>query len=271
MKKTSLMMIASASLLMAAQPAVTEPTLLHPVVVEAKPDVQKNVPAAATKTTTPAKQGGMIIVTKEVSVPMPMPAMMKAKAQANMQQGKKCGMKKCAGKMNKMKSNKMKKQMNSPFLIKHGLPHLTKMIMPYMNDPAFNLTAEQKEKLAKVRMTTMRALMEAKPEIMALRKEIVNASVSGTSADALKDKVAKLALLEAAATMTHLKCIESTKAILTKDQLFFLLANKNKKMNHGKKGMMRGKNMQPKMMIMKMNKQGGNGMKCAPGKCGGNK
>ncbi len=50
-----------------------------------------------------------------------------------------------------MKKNKMsKKKMNSPFLIKHGLPHLSKMIMPYMNDPAFNLTADQKEQLAKM-------------------------------------------------------------------------------------------------------------------------
>ena len=37
----------------------------------------------------------------------------------------------------------------------------------------------------------------------------------------LKDKVAELALVEAAATMTHLKCIESTKSILTKDQMYF--------------------------------------------------
>ena len=142
---------------------------------------------------------------------------------------------------NMMKGTMAKKKMNSPFLIKHGLPHLSKMIMPYMNDPAFNLTADQKEQLSKVRITTMTAIMEAKPKVMALRKEIVNASASGVSAEELKDKVAKLALLEAAATMTHLKCIESTKAILTKNQLYFLLANKNKKMNHDKKGMMGNK------------------------------
>ncbi len=105
-----------------------------------------------------------------------------------------------------MKKNKMsKKKMNSPFLIKHGLPHLSKMIMPYMNDPAFNLTADQKEQLAKVRTTTMSAIMEAKPIVMVLKKEIVNASAAGVSAEVLKEKVAKLALLQAAATMTHLK------------------------------------------------------------------
>ena len=166
--------------------------------------------------------------------------------------------------------NKMMKQkmnMDSPFLIKHGLPHLTKMIMPYMNDPAFNLTAEQKEALVKVRVTTMSAVMEAKQKVIVLRKEIVISNQAGVSAEALKDKVATLALLEAAATMTHLKCIESTKAILTKDQMYFLLTNKNKKMKHGKKQMMRG-NGQPKMMMMKMNKGQGHGMKCKSGKCG---
>jgi len=164
------------------------------------------------------------------------------------------------------KMMKQKMKMNAPFLIKHGLPHLTKMIMPYMNDPAFNLTPEQKEALAKVRKTTMTAVMEAKVKVKALRKEIVASSQAGVSSEELKDKVVKLALLESAATMTHLKCIESTKAILTKDQMYFLLTNKNKKMNHGKKQRTRG-NGQPKMM-MKMDKGQGQGKKCASGKCG---
>jgi len=233
LKKTTLLMIASASMLLAA-PAVNT--------------AANNAP-----------QKGMYIMNKG--------------------QGGNMNMKNCKCKMSGqgqgMNSHKMRKKMmmqkmktNSPFLIKHGLPHLTKMIMPYMNDPAFNLTSEQKFQLAKVRKTTMSAIMEAKPKVMALRKEIVRASQSGVSPDKLKDKVAELALLEAAATMTHLKCIESTKEILTKDQMYFLLTNKNKKMNHGKKQMMRGNNGQPKMMMMKMNRPQGQGMKCASGKCG---
>ena len=232
MKKTTLLMIASASMLLAA-PAVNT--------------AANNAP-----------QKGMYIMTKDQG------------------QGGGMNMKNCKCKMSKqgqgMNSNRMKQKMmmqkmkmNSPFLIKHGLPHLTKMIMPYMNDPAFNLTSEQKFQLAKVRKTTMSAIMEAKPKVMALRKEIVRASQAGVSSDKLKDKVAELALLEGAATMAHLKCIESTKAILTKDQMYFLLTNKNKKMNHGKKQMMRG-NGQPKMMMMKMNRP--QSMKCASGKCG---
>ena len=110
--------------------------------------------------------------------------------------------------------------------------------MPYLDDPSFNLTADQKEKLTKVRVNTMGVIMETKPKVIALRKSIVNASTSGTNSVDLKDKVARLALLQATATMAHLKCIEETKAILTKDQLLFLLVNKNKKMKHGKKSMM---------------------------------
>jgi hypothetical protein len=179
----------------------------------------------------------------------------------------KCGMK-GKGSMHKKMA---KKKMNSPFLIKHGLPHLTKMVTPYMNDPAFNLTAEQKSKLAEIRSETIGTIMQIKPEVMTLRKEIVQASTSGASADSLQAKVEKLAALEAKATMVHLKCIEKTKDVLTKDQLLFLLANKNKMKKHGmKKKMCKSKMMgrgmgqgqgaavqKPKMM-----------MKCAPGKCG---
>lgn len=134
-----------------------------------------------------------------------------------------------------------KRSMNSPFLVKHGLPHLTKMIMPYMNDPDFALTAEQKEQLSKVKKETMGAIMRIKPEVISLRKEIVNGSTSGKSATDLKEQVDKLAALEAEATMTHLKCIEETKAILSKDQLFYLLSHKNKGMRHGKKMMGQGR------------------------------
>ena len=138
--------------------------------------------------------------------------------------------------------------MNSPFLIKHGLLHLTKMVMKNWDNADFALTSEQKEKLKKVKTETMGSIMEIKPEVMALRKSIISGSITGTSAAELKAKVDKLASLEAKATMTHLKCIEKTKNILTKEQLLFLLVNK-----HKKPGMMKAK---------------GKMMKCAAGKCG---
>jgi len=165
---------------------------------------------------------------------------------------------KCGGKM-QMKKKMMKKKMmmNSPFLIKHGLPHLTIDVMRNWDNPAFALTAEQKEKLTTVKKETMGTVKKLKPEVIALRKEIVQASTSGTKAADLKEKVDKLASMEAEATMVQLSCIEKTKDILTKDQLLFLLSNKGKQ--HGMKG---------KMMKKGMGQGKGMKMKCGGGKCG---
>ena len=163
-------------------------------------------------------------------------------------EGLKCG----GGMMNGKKIHKMhKKRMGSPFLIKHGLPHLTKMLVKSWDDPKLALTADQKAKLLEVRKTTMSGVKKLKPEVMKLRKEIIEASKAGTKAADLKPKVDKLADLEAEATMVHLNCIDSTKAILTKAQYDYLMQK-------------RKEHMQKKMSKMKQK-----GMKCASGKCGG--
>ena len=172
-------------------------------------------------------------------------------------EGMKCGAGKCGGAMKQgmmQKAKKMHKmRMNSPFLIKHGLPHLTKMVAKSWDDPKLALTADQKAKLMEVRKTTMSGVKKLKPEVMKLRKEIIEASKAGTKADALKAKVEKLASLEAEATMVHLNCIDTTKAVLTKAQYDYLM---QKRKGHMMK-------MKEKMQGMK---QGG--MKCAAGKCG---
>ena len=144
-----------------------------------------------------------------------------------MKSGKKCVYDK--------KMKKSRKQMNSPFLITHGLPHIGKMIMPYMNDPVFGLTTEQKTKLEEIKKGSMTAIMKVKPEIVALRKEIITAGKMGVSAESLQKKVAQLAVLQAQATMTHLKCIEETKNVLTKEQLMFLLSQKKQNKKKGMK------------------------------------
>jgi len=165
-----------------------------------------------------------------------------------MKPGCKCKM---GGGMMGKKQKMMKMKLNSPFLVKHGLPHLTKDVMGNWGNPAFALTAEQKEKLTAVKKETMGTVKKLKPEIVTLRKEIVQASTSGAKAADLKGKVDKLASLEAEATMVHLSCIEKTKDILTKEQLLFLLANKSKR--HGMKSKTMKRGMQ---------------MKCGGGKCG---
>ncbi|MCF6205829.1 MAG: hypothetical protein L3J47_02885 [Sulfurovum sp.] len=182
-------------------------------------------------------------------------ALMTVSAQAEM----KCAAGKCSGSMKmpakqgKMMHKGMKKHKMSPFLIKHGLPHYTKMLMKSWDDPRLNLTETQKNKLLEVRKATMGSVMKLKPEVMTLRKEIIASSRAGAKAEELKAKVEKLAQLEAEATMTHLKCIEDTKAVLSKEQIAYLM--QQQKMKHQKR----------KAMMQKK------GMKCAAGKCGGAK
>lgn len=170
--------------------------------------------------------------------------------------GTKCQAGKCgAGMMDKAKQGgkmhkKMhKKRMNSPFLIKHGLPHMTKMIMKSWDDAKLALTDEQKGKLLLVRKETMGAVKKLKPEVMALRKEIIEASKAGTKATELKVKIEKLAALESEATMVHLTCIDKTKAILSAEQYTYLMEKRKQHMMKKKEKM--------------------KSMKCAAGKCGG--
>jgi len=149
-----------------------------------------------------------------------------------MAQGK-CGqgMQKMHGKKMRKKGMGHKKKMHSPFLIKHGLPHMSKIVMFSWNDPAFGLTAEQKTALESIRKKTMGSVNEIKKEILPLTKTIIEGTYSGKSADELKASVKKLGELEAEATIVQIQCIEETRKVLTKDQLIYLL---QKSMQHGK-------------------------------------
>jgi hypothetical protein len=69
----------------------------------------------------------------------------------------------------------------------------------------------------------MEGVERLKDEILPLRVSITSAVLSGTSSAQLKEKVEKLAQLEAEATMVHIKCIEDTKNILSKDQMIYLM------------------------------------------------
>ena len=163
-------------------------------------------------------------------------------------QGMKCAAGKCGHGMAMMHGKKMvvhskkirmrkmhsMKRMHSPFLIKHGLPHLSKMIMFSWSDPAFGLTAEQKSALEDIRKKTMGSVMKLKKEILPLTRSIIVGAYSGKGADTLGNDVKKLGQLEAEATIIQLQCIEETKKILSKDQLIYLLQKsaQHKKMMH---------------------------------------
>jgi len=166
-------------------------------------------------------------------------------------EGMKCQAGKCGAGMAKQgKAMTIKKEAktDSPFLVKHGLPHMTKMIMKSWDDAKLALTDDQKAKLLEVRKETMSAVMKVKPEVVALRQEIVQSSKAGTKAAELKAKVDKLAALESEATMVHLNCLDKSKAILSAEQYSYLTEKKEEHKMDKKEKM--------------------KGMKCAAGKCG---
>jgi Spy/CpxP family protein refolding chaperone len=165
---------------------------------------------------------------------------------------------KCKTMVQKKIALPVKKSAQSPFLITHGLPHLTKKVKMMWDDPKLALSDEQKAKLLEVRKQTIGTVKRIKSEVTKLQHKIVTLSKSGESTKALEPLVEKLADLKAEATMAHLKCLEKTKAILSKDQLFYLMSTKKK---HTKR---QGK---PEVMPAAGRKM----MKCAPGKCGASK
>ncbi len=136
--------------------------------------------------------------------------------------------------MHGKRNNKMK---HSPFLIKSGLPHMSKSVMRSWDNPAFGLTDEQKIALKGIREKTMGSITNIKKEVLPLTKTIISGTLSGKTADELKDKVKKLGELQADATIVQIQCIEETKKVLTKDQLIYLLQKsmQHKKMKRGNK------------------------------------
>jgi len=140
-------------------------------------------------------------------------------------EGMKCPSGKCTMKQG---SKIMKKQrMSSPFLIKRGLPHMTKMVMKNWDDAQLALTDTQKTKLIEVRKNTMTSLKSIKPKVALLTKEIIVGSKENEDVSkVLFAKVEKLATLKSKATIIQLKCMENTKHILTAKQTAYLLTKK---------------------------------------------
>ena len=118
-------------------------------------------------------------------------------------------------------ANNQKKQ-SKPFLITHGLPHLTMQVKKLWDNPQFNLTEEQKNKLLKIRQATMGGAGKLGGEIAGLEQQVIQGIFSGTAPEQLKPLVDKIAALKAKATMIHLQCIHDTLAILNADQLALL-------------------------------------------------
>ena len=237
-------MIASATILMAEG---TPPSPATPPPPPPPPAAQKApvppAPPAAVKTPAPMMMGQQ----QGKKMQMQQQNRQRAGMQGQgMGKGMKCAAGKCGRGMQMMQGKKMMmhgkkmrmhgmkkmKKMHSPFLIKHGLPHMSKMVMMSWNDPAFALTPEQKTTLEGIRKKTMGSVAKLKKEILPLTRSIIAGTYSGKTADELGGDVKKLGQLEAEATIVQLQCLEETKKVLTKDQLIYLLqkSTQHKKM-----------------------------------------
>ena len=130
--------------------------------------------------------------------------------------------------------SKKARGMKSIFLIQRGLPHYSGIIKRMWDDKGLNLTKEQKEKLLVVRKETMKALFEIKPKVKELEKKIIALTKEDKKITEIYKDLNKLARLKEEASKAHLKCIEKTKEILTKEQ-FEYIHQKMKKSRKAKK------------------------------------
>ena len=122
------------------------------------------------------------------------------------------------------KNDKMNALLNSPFLInQEGLPHMTRLLIHNWDKASLGLSEEQKDKLIDVRVDTMSAVGKIRKQVKVLEADIIEAMVDGEEPKSLHAKVDEVAKLKAEATKVHLKCIADTIAILSDEQLEFLL------------------------------------------------
>lgn len=123
-----------------------------------------------------------------------------------------------------LKNDKMTALLNSPFLInRENLPHLTGLLIKNWDKAALGLSDEQKEKLLVVRKETQEGVKKIKMKIDELESEVIEAMIDREASSTVESQVDEIAKLKAEVTKIHLKCISDTTAILSDEQIEFLL------------------------------------------------
>ena len=124
-----------------------------------------------------------------------------------------------------IKSNdKITALINSPFLVNaRGLPHMTKLLIENWDKAKLGLTAEQKTKLLLVRKETLTAVKAIKKQLSPLEEAVVEAMIDKEDPKSVEKQLAQISKLKLEGTQAHLKCISQTTAILTEEQVAFLL------------------------------------------------
>jgi len=100
---------------------------------------------------------------------------------------------------------------------------MTKILIQNWDKAKLNLNAEQKNKLLVVRKKTMDGVKNIKQQLKVLEDEIAEAMIDREDPSIVEQKVEEVAKLKVQATKIHLKCISDTTAILSDEQVVFLL------------------------------------------------
>lgn len=121
-------------------------------------------------------------------------------------------------------NDKMRGLQNSPFLINsEGLPHMTKLLLENWDKAKLGLSDDQKSKLLEVRKNTMSGVKKLKEKIKELEDEIAEAMIGREDVSTVDKQIEEIAKMKTEATKIHLKCIADTTAILSDEQVAYLL------------------------------------------------
>jgi len=122
------------------------------------------------------------------------------------------------------KNDKINALKGSPFLVNSdGLPHMTKLLIQNWDKAKLGLSAEQKEKLLVVRTETLKAVKKIKQQLKPLEATVAEAMIDREAPKSVDKTLEEIAKLKLEATRVHLKCISQTTAILSEEQVAFLL------------------------------------------------
>jgi len=121
-------------------------------------------------------------------------------------------------------NDKMNALKNSPFLVNSdGLPHMTKLLVQNWDKAKLGLMPEQKKKLLVVRKETLSGVKKIKQQLKPLEAKIAEAMVDREDPKSVEKELEQIAKLKLKASKIHLKCIAQTTAILSEEQVEFLL------------------------------------------------
>lgn len=123
-----------------------------------------------------------------------------------------------------LKNNEISALKDSPFLINsENLPHFTKLLIQHWDKAKLGLSDIQKSQLIVIRKNTIGGIKKLKDQIKGLEFEIAEAMIDRESVDSVEKQLEEVAKLKTEATRIHLKCIADTTAVLSDEQIAYLL------------------------------------------------